>query len=61
MEKRKNLRVSIDGQRIDEVDEKGESSDIIQELMLLSYTMIPKYIERVDKNFKSYEKWYQEQ
>lgn len=58
MEKRRILRESIDGQRIDEVDEKGESSDIIQELMLLTYTMIPKFIERVDQNFKSYDKWY---
>jgi hypothetical protein len=45
MSNRRILREKIDGEKIDGDDEKGESSDIIQELMLITSTVIPFYKE----------------
>jgi hypothetical protein len=43
MNARKHIREKIDGEKLDGDDEKGESSLIIEELMLLTSTMVPVY------------------
>jgi len=41
MKNRKNLRERIDGEQLDKEDNIGPSSEIIQELMLMTSTTIP--------------------
>ena len=61
MTNRKNLRERIDGEQLNKEDNKGPSSDIIQELMLMTSTTIPYFKDQVFTNVKKYETWYQDE